>query len=83
MPNEWFSTEARREAWRKELEKLRAEEETAAREHGTVGAVALDRAGHLAAATSTGGTTAKRWGRIGDTPIVGAGTFADDATAAV
>ncbi len=54
-----------------------------ARRHGTVGAVALDRAGNLAAATSTGGMTAKRSGRIGDSPIIGAGTFADDATCAV
>lgn len=54
-----------------------------ARRHGTVGAVARDRAGGLAAATSTGGMTAKRPGRVGDTPIVGAGTFADDSTCAV
>lgn len=54
-----------------------------ARRHGTVGAVALDRAGNLAAATSTGGMTAKRGGRVGDSPIIGAGTFADDATCAV
>jgi len=51
--------------------------------YGTVGAVALDRHGHLAAATSTGGLTGKRWGRIGDTPIVGAGTYADDRAGAV
>ena len=51
--------------------------------YGTVGAVARDRAGHLAAATSTGGLTGKRWGRIGDTPIVGAGTYADDRACAV
>ncbi len=44
---------------------------------GTVGAVALDRAGHLAAATSTGGRTNKRWGRVGDVPVIGAGTWAD------
>lgn len=50
---------------------------------GTVGAVALDRDGHLAAGTSTGGMTNKRWGRIGDSPIVGAGTWADDGTCAV
>jgi L-asparaginase / beta-aspartyl-peptidase len=49
----------------------------------TVGAVALDRAGHLAAATSTGGTTQARVGRIGDSPILGAGTWANDATCAV
>ena len=45
--------------------------------YGTVGAVALDQAGHLAAATSTGGLTGKRWGRVGDSPIIGAGTYAD------
>lgn len=50
---------------------------------GTVGAVALDGHGHLAAATSTGGLTNKRVGRIGDSPLIGAGTYADDATAAV
>lgn len=51
--------------------------------HGTVGAVALDRAGNLAAATSTGGHTHKMPGRIGDSPIIGAGTYADNATCAV
>lgn len=51
--------------------------------HGTVGAVALDRRGNLAAATSTGGYTNKMAGRIGDSPIVGAGTYADNATCAV
>jgi beta-aspartyl-peptidase (threonine type) len=51
--------------------------------HGTVGAVARDRDGHLAAATSTGGMAMKRPGRIGDTPIIGFGTYADDELAAV
>ncbi len=51
--------------------------------HGTVGAIALDQAGHLAAGTSTGGMVGKLWGRIGDSPIPGAGTWADDATCAV
>lgn len=51
--------------------------------HGTVGAVALDKDGNLAAATSTGGTTNKRPGRVGDTPVIGAGTYADNATCAV
>jgi len=46
--------------------------------HGTVGAVALDQAGHLAAATSTGGTFGKLEGRVGDSPLIGAGTWADD-----
>lgn len=52
-----------------------------AAEHGTVGAVALDRCGHIAAATSTGGYDAKIPGRVGDSPIVGAGVYADDAVA--
>jgi beta-aspartyl-peptidase (threonine type) len=51
--------------------------------HGTIGAVARDLAGNLAAATSTGGTTAKALGRVGDSPIIGAGVWADDATCAV
>ncbi|MGH1345674.1 MAG: isoaspartyl peptidase/L-asparaginase family protein [Nannocystales bacterium] len=50
---------------------------------GTVGAVAVDQHGHLAAATSTGGMTNKRWGRIGDSPVIGAGTYARDASCAV
>jgi beta-aspartyl-peptidase (threonine type) len=50
---------------------------------GTIGAVARDRAGHVAAATSTGGTFLKRPGRVGDSPIIGAGTYADDRLAAV
>lgn len=51
--------------------------------HGTVGAVAVDIHGHVAAATSTGGMTAKRWGRIGDSPVIGAGTYASDQACAV
>ena len=50
---------------------------------GTVGAVAVDAHGHVAAATSTGGMTNKRWGRIGDSPLIGAGTWADDQTCAI
>jgi L-asparaginase / beta-aspartyl-peptidase len=50
---------------------------------GTVGVVALDRSGHLVAGTSTGGLTGKRWGRVGDTPIIGAGTYASNASCAV
>ncbi len=56
-------------------------EETRSADHGTVGAVALDSDGHLAAATSTGGTFAKREGRVGDTPLIGLGTWADDQVA--
>jgi beta-aspartyl-peptidase (threonine type) len=50
---------------------------------GTVGAVALDDGGNLAAATSTGGTSNKRWGRVGDSPLIGAGTYADNDSVAV
>ena len=53
------------------------------RKFGTVGAVALDRHGNLAAATSTGGMTNKRYGRVGDAPIIGAGTYADNKTVAI
>lgn len=75
----YFRTEERWEQLRKALEaekKPRAALEPAAH-FGTVGALALDRAGHLAAATSTGGMTNKRWGRVGDSPIIGAGTYAN------
>jgi beta-aspartyl-peptidase (threonine type) len=82
-PAAWFETAERR----RQLEELRARPEA---EHfdvhlkyGTVGAVALDSQGHVAAATSTGGLTGKRWGRIGDSPIIGAGTYADDRGCAV
>ena len=60
-----------------------AEDDDPARRHGTVGAVARDRAGNLAAATSTGGMTAKTPGRVGDTPMIGAGTFACNRSCAV
>jgi beta-aspartyl-peptidase (threonine type) len=53
------------------------------KKYGTVGAVALDKQGNLAAATSTGGMTNKRYGRVGDAPIIGAGTYANNATCAV
>lgn len=79
VPNQWFSTPERHEA----LDKARAEAAAKAASKGTVGAVALDRSGHLAAATSTGGMTNKRPGRVGDVPILGAGTWADDRSVAV
>ncbi|GAB2960288.1 isoaspartyl peptidase/L-asparaginase [Hymenobacter coalescens] len=56
---------------------------TEGRKYGTVGAVALDQYGNLAAATSTGGMTNKRYGRVGDAPIIGAGTYADNQSCAV
>src|SRR5712692_1867754 len=68
VPQSYFFTQRR---W-DELKRAKA----AAKEHGTVGAVALDQAGRLAAGTSTGGLTNKRWGRIGHSPIIGAGTYA-------
>ena len=76
----WFVTVERR----RQLDELLAGGGfDAAVKYGTVGAVALDEQGHVAAATSTGGLTAKRWGRIGDSPLIGAGTYADDRSAAV
>ena len=51
--------------------------------YGTIGSVALDVRGNVAAATSTGGITAKRWGRVGDSPLIGAGTYADNRAAAI
>ena len=71
----YFDTEERRES----LEKYRGQEE----KFGTVGCVALDVHGNIAAGTSTGGMTGKKFGRVGDSPIVGAGTWADNATCGV
>lgn len=53
------------------------------KKHGTVGCVAMDKNGNLAAGTSTGGMSNKQWGRIGDSPIIGAGTYADNSTCAI
>lgn len=81
----YFHTETRWQALQDTL-RMRAEgrlDDDPARRHGTVGAVARDIHGGLAAATSTGGMTGKAPGRVGDTPIIGAGTFADDASCAV
>lgn len=80
VPNAYFITERRQD------ELLRAKSSTqAARllKLGTVGAVVRDRQGNIAAGTSTGGMTNKRWGRIGDSPIIGAGTYADNNSCAV
>ena len=78
--NDWFETAERR----RQLDELLAgpgfDDEV---KYGTVGAVAVDVDGHVAVATSTGGLTAKRWGRVGDSPLIGAGTYADDRSAAV
>lgn len=85
VANTWFDTEHRRRA----LEKAQRDEVSGKQASayayddeppyfGTVGAVALDQHGHIAAATSTGGMTNKKWGRIGDAPVIGAGTWADE-----
>lgn len=87
MPEDWFETEFRRQ----QLQQIKASEKqglssAAQRDDGwfsTVGAVVLDRAGNIAAGTSTGGMTNKRFGRVGDSPIIGAGTYADNRSCAV
>ncbi|PKP90126.1 MAG: isoaspartyl peptidase/L-asparaginase [Alphaproteobacteria bacterium HGW-Alphaproteobacteria-16] len=79
---DWFATPERRE----QLDKMKAKTTgwfDVDMKYGTVGAVAMDRSGHVAAATSTGGVTGKRWGRVGDSPVIGAGTYADDRACAV
>jgi len=80
VDNAWFVTNERRRQLDELLEQGGFDADV---KYGTVGAVALDEQGHVAAATSTGGLTAKRWGRIGDSPLIGAGTYADDRSAAV
>ncbi|HEX4696717.1 MAG TPA: isoaspartyl peptidase/L-asparaginase [Candidatus Udaeobacter sp.] len=91
VDQKYFFTQAR---W-DDLQKMKAAEKARTRgaakafhiadqdQHGTVGAAALDKNGNVAAATSTGGTTNKRPGRVGDTPVIGAGTYASNATCAV
>jgi len=91
MDQKYFFTQERWDA----LQKIKAAEKsrtsgsgeklliTGQDRHGTVGSVALDQNGNLAAATSTGGTTNKRPGRVGDSPVIGAGTYANNATCAV
>ena len=80
VANDWFAVPERK----RQLDELMSEggfdDEV---KYGTVGAVAVDIDGHVAVATSTGGLTAKRWGRVGDSPLIGAGTYADDRSAAV
>ncbi len=89
VDNHYFDTDFRLEALKKAKAKLERDKTAWERpenldyKFGTVGAVALDRQGNLAAGTSTGGMTAKRYGRIGDSPIIGAGTYANNASCAV
>ena len=80
VPNSYFITPERKQ----QLERARASQEKVnLSKFGTIGVVVLDRHGNLAAGTSTGGLTNKQWGRVGDSPIIGAGTFADNASCAV
>ena len=84
VPAEYFATERRREA----LEAYKANEQAglkpeADHKFGTVGVAVLDQTGNLVAGTSTGGMTGKRWGRVGDSPVIGAGTYADNRSCAV
>ena len=87
VPAEYFATERRK----KQLEKLKSSDEVKLdhsgdkkdHKYGTVGAVALDKQGNLAAGTSTGGMTNKKYGRVGDSPIIGAGTYASNETCGV
>lgn len=91
VPNEYFRTERRLEQYERYRQRENDDTGDAGsgsgewndRKFGTVGAAALDNAGNLTAGTSTGGTSFKKWGRVGDSPIIGAGTYADNATCAV
>jgi len=88
---EYFYTEQRKEALNRVKEAERKGGESASLEqeflknqrYGTVGCAALDKNGNLSAGTSTGGMTNKKWNRIGDAPIIGAGTYANNATCAI
>ncbi len=79
---DWFETPERR----RQLDEILANPDApfdTGMKYGTVGAVARDTNGHVASATSTGGLTGKKWGRVGDSPLIGAGTYADDRAGAI
>jgi len=78
VDNSYFSTKPREEQYNRLIEKKEKSDP-----RGTVGCVALDIYGDLAAATSTGGMSGKKWGRVGDVPVIGAGTYANNNTAAI
>jgi beta-aspartyl-peptidase (threonine type) len=81
VPNNYFHTEKR---YQQLQELLKNEREAVQRDkHGTVGCVALDRYGNIAAGTSTGGMNNKKYGRVGDAPVIGAGTYANNATGGI
>jgi beta-aspartyl-peptidase (threonine type) len=79
----YFYTEQRYRQWQEALKEDRVQLDHSDKKFGTVGAVALDKDGNLAAATSTGGMTNKKYGRMGDSPIPGAGTYANNNTCAI
>lgn len=85
IDDDYFYDEFRYQQWLKikDSEKFQLDHTIVDKKFGTVGAVALDIFGNLAAATSTGGMTNKKFGRVGDSPIIGAGTYANNATCAV
>ncbi|MCF6351941.1 MAG: isoaspartyl peptidase/L-asparaginase [Cyclobacteriaceae bacterium] len=87
VDNAYFGTERRKKALEKALKKEAEQTSDLLQyqdwKYGTVGAVALDKEGNIAAGTSTGGMTNKRYGRIGDSPIIGAGTFAENISCGV
>jgi beta-aspartyl-peptidase (threonine type) len=79
----YFYTQQRYDQWQQALKEDRVQLDHSDKKFGTVGAVALDAFGNLAAATSTGGMTNKKFGRVGDSPVPGAGTYANNATCAI
>ena len=85
MPDSYFYDEYRWQQWQsvKASDRMMLDHQSDDRKFGTVGAVALDCYGNLAAATSTGGMTNKKYGRIGDSPIIGAGTYANNNSCAI
>lgn len=86
VDQDYFATDAARQEWKDNQAKKNSQSAVKESSHiikGTVGCVALDPHGNLAAATSTGGLSNKKFGRVGDSPIIGAGTYADNATCAV
>ena len=83
LGDDYFFSQQRYDQWQEALKDDRVQLDHTEKKFGTVGAVALDKAGNLAAATSTGGMTNKKWGRVGDSPVIGAGTYANNATCAV
>ena len=87
MPKKYFYSQHRYDQWQKVKGSSQAHLDHSVditdKKFGTVGAVALDQNGNIAAATSTGGMTNKRWGRIGDSPLIGAGNYANNKTCAV